>query len=397
MKTLYFDCGMGAAGDMLTAALMELLPDRQGFLKELDSLGLPGVEFILEPAEKCGIQGSHMRVLVSGEEEHEHHSHEHEHGHAHSHVHRGMAEIEEIIRGLKASEKVKNDAIAVYKLLAEAESYAHGRPVEEVHFHEVGAMDAIADVTAVSMLMERLSPDEVIASPIHVGSGQVRCAHGILPVPAPATAHILMGVPIYGGMIKSELCTPTGAALLKHFVTRFGSMPVMRTEAIGYGMGNKDFPVANCVRAIIGETEAGGGERIYELSALIDDMTAEEIGFAQTMLFEAGAVEVFTLPAGMKKSRPGTLLIALCKEEKRGEVLNAFFKHTSTLGVREQEQTRYVLKRSVETVNTPAGPVRVKNAEGYGVRKRKPEYEDVAEIAKARGISFKEAKELIKT
>ena len=234
---------MGAAGDMLTAALLELLPDPDEFVKELNALGIPGVLFNKESSVKCGVTGTHIAVTVNGREEtnHEHHYHEHahqrlhdSHEHHHGHHHSGLHDIEHIVREhLTLPENVQNQVMAVYGLIAEAESHAHGVPVTEIHFHEVGAMDAIADITAVCMLMNRLSPDKIIVSPIHVGSGHVRCAHGILPVPAPATAYILKDVPIYGGNISGELCTPTGAALLKHFATDFGSMPLMKIQAIG--------------------------------------------------------------------------------------------------------------------------------------------------------------------
>ena len=264
MKLLYLDLGMGAAGDMLTAALLELLPDREAFLAELNAIGLPEVSVTAEPSTKCGILGTHVSVKVHGVEEGEHeHSHDHDHDHDqdhdhdhdHDHHHTGLPDVERIISGLRVSETVKRNALAVYGLIAEAESRAHGRPVPEIHFHEVGDMDAIADVTAVCMLMERLAPERVMATPVHVGSGHVRCAHGIMPVPAPATAYILQGVPTYGGRVKGELCTPTGAALLKYFVDAFGDQPVLRVSAIGYGMGKKDFKAANCVRAMLGEAE----------------------------------------------------------------------------------------------------------------------------------------------
>lgn len=262
MRMLYLDCGMGAAGDMLAAALLELLPEeeRGPFVDGLNSLGIPGVEFAAVPSVKCGITGTHMTVRVNGETEgeghHHHHEHEHEHGHDHEHTHEhhhsGMHDIEHIVNGhLDVPDGVKSDILSVYSLIAQAESHAHGVPVTEIHFHEVGTMDAVADVTAVCLLMNRLAPEQVVVSPVHVGCGQVRCAHGILPVPAPATAHILTGVPIYGGKIAGELCTPTGAALLKHFATRFGDMPVMTLERVGYGMGTKDFEAANCVRAML--------------------------------------------------------------------------------------------------------------------------------------------------
>lgn len=260
MKVIYFDCNMGAAGDMLSGALLELLPEeeRPKFIEELNALGLPGVEFTAVPSVKCGITGTHMKVTVNGqtegEEHHHHHEHHHEHSHEHEHHHSGMHDIEHLVKGhLNIPEKVKSDILEVYGLIARAESHAHGVPVTEIHFHEVGTMDAVADVTAVCLLMDRLAPERVIVSSVHVGSGQVRCAHGILPVPAPATAHILTGVPIYGGKIKGELCTPTGAALLRHFADSFGDMPVMTLLRVGYGMGTKDFEAANLVRAMLGE------------------------------------------------------------------------------------------------------------------------------------------------
>lgn len=395
MKTLYLDCSMGAAGDMLTGALLELLPEPDRFLDELNALDIPGVLFRQERSVKCGITGTHISVTVHGEEEREHnHEHDHNcnhgHSHAHDHHHSSMQQIEQIISGLPVSDKVQADVLAVYRQIAKAESEVHGVPVTEIHFHEVGTMDAIADVTAVALLMEKLAPEQVIVSPVHVGSGQVHCAHGILPVPAPATAKILQGVPIYGGSISGELCTPTGAALLKHFATSFGDMPVMVTESIGYGMGSKDFPSANCVRAFLGNTGSEQCE-IYELNCNVDDMTGEEIGFAMERLFEAGASEVFTVPVGMKKNRPGTLLYVLCTDNQRDNMVEAIFRYTSTIGIRESKCHRYVLERSISTAHTPCGDVRYKQSVGYGVRRCKYEYDDLAEIARKNRISLSEA------
>lgn len=403
MKTLYLDCGMGAAGDMLTAALSELLPDQDAFFEEMNALGIPGVYFEKEKTQKCGIIGTHSKVTVNGEEEesldvhdhtHEDHEHTHEHDHTHHHHHSSMHDIEHIVRDhLLVSDRVKDDVMAVYQLIAEAESVAHGAPVELIHFHEVGTMDAIADVTAVCVLMEKLSPEQVVVSPVHVGSGKVRCAHGILPVPAPATAYILRDVPIYGGRIQGELCTPTGAALLKHFATKFGDMPVMKTKAIGYGMGKKDFEAANCVRALIGETP-DDVSRVSELCCNVDDMTAEEIAFATETILAAGALEVFTVSTGMKKSRPGILLEVMCREEDRDRMLELVFLHTTTLGVREQFSRRYTMKRSIETVKTPYGDVRKKVSAGYGTTRAKYEFEDLAAIAREKGMSLREVRKI---
>ena len=390
MRTLYIDCGIGAAGDMLTAALLELLPDREAFLQKLNALGIPSVTVTAEPSTKCGIVGTHIRVSIHGEEESEHmhdHHHEHHHEHHHHHHHGSMAEIRSIVNGLRIQTMVKLDIMAVYEEIAQAESHAHGVPVDQVHFHEVGSMDAIADITAVCMLMHELEPDQVIASPVHVGSGQVRCAHGILPVPAPATAHILKGVPIYGGSIRGELCTPTGAALLKHFVTEFGDMPAMAVQSIGYGMGKKDFERANCVRVMLGETSEKA-EGIWELNCNVDDMTGEQVGFALEILMEQGALDVFTIPIGMKKSRPGILLTVLCREADKERMIHLIFKHTTTLGIREKYCQRHTLNRKIESVETHYGTIHRKASFGYGIQRHKYEYEDLACIAKKNSMSI---------
>ncbi len=417
MKTLYLECGMGAAGDMLTAALLELTGNKEAFVEKLNALGLPGVHVAAEPSVKCGITGTHMHVTVDGEEEesldeHEHHDHEHHHEHEHDHDHHhehdhehhhdhdhehdhhhghhhhaSVADIEALIDGLNVSEHVKKDAKAVYALIADAESRVHGHPVSEIHFHEVGTMDAVADVVSVCMLIEELAPDEIVASPVHVGSGYVRCMHGVLPVPAPATALILTDVPTYGGEIRGELCTPTGAALLKHFASRFSDRPIMKTQAIGYGMGKKDFERANCVRAFLGESE-GTREQITKLECNLDDMTGEAIGFAMEQLFEAGARDVYTQAIGMKKSRPGVLLSVICMPEDADRLAAVMMKHTTTLGIRRQDLSRYVLSRSMDTVESAYGPVRIKKAEGMGVKRSKAEYEDLATLALQHGVSI---------
>ena len=384
MRTLYLDCGMGAAGDMLTAALLELLPDRDAFVEELNALGIPGVGFSAEKCEKCGILGTHMAVTVYGEEESDH---PHHHGH--------LGDIRGIVSSLPIPTMVKLDILSVYEEIAQAESHVHGVPVEQIHFHEVGTMDAIADVTAVCLLLHRLAPDKIIVSPVHVGSGQVRCAHGILPVPAPATAYLLRGIPIYGGSIAGELCTPTGAALIKHFATEFGEMPVMMVSAIGYGMGKKDFPRANCVRALLGESE-DPADVIVELRCNVDDMTGEAIGFALEQLLGSGALDAFTVPIGMKKSRPGVLITVLCREDRKDTMIRLLLKHTTTLGVREFPCQRYTLNRTVETVDTPYGPIRKKVSSGYGVRREKYEYEDLSKIAREQGLSIVELLEKIR-
>ena len=296
--------------------------------------------------------------------------------------------------------------LGVYRLIAEAESKAHGEPVELVHFHEVGALDAVADITAVCLLIELLAPDEITASPVCVGFGSVKCAHGVLPVPAPATAHILGGVPIYAGSIEGELCTPTGAALIKRFAQRFERLGSMRIEKTGYGMGKKDLPAANCVRAILGEALAGesGNEcpnagELIELCCSVDDMTGEEIGFALETFLGMGAKDAYYVPIGMKKSRPGVLICVLCDARSRDAFVEAIFKYTSTLGMRERIVRRYELSRETLTAQAPHpyGEVRVKLANGFGTSRVKTEYEDIARVAREQGISFAEARALIES
>ena len=475
MKTLYIECAMGAAGDMLTAALLELMPDKEAALAKLNAMGIPGVVFEAEPSAKCGITGTHMRVLIHGEEEgavpcghthahedhhehdhahehhheHDHHVHTHAHAHvqedahchdsdahdhkhhhahdAHHHAHHGMAEIRSLIAELAISETVKEKALAVYQSIAEAESKVHGAEVDQIHFHEVGSMDAVADVTAVCLLMELLAPEQVIVSPIHVGSGTVLCAHGRLPVPAPATALILEGMPIYGGSVQGELCTPTGAALLKTFADSFGSMPPMTVAKTGYGMGTKDYEQANCLRAMLGESftmngtsskmqtaQAAEGEntgsrgaagkdtetenpaaregRITEISCNLDDMTGEDIAFAAERILQAGALDVFTESIYMKKGRPAVKLTVLARPEDEERLAGEIFRHTSTIGVRIHTDRRYELARRSEQRKTPLGTIEVKISEGFGVRKEKIEFASLKEIAETSGKRLAEVR-----
>lgn len=395
---------------MLNAALLDLIDDKEDFLDEFRKLGIPDVKVDLTRTQKCSVTGSHLSVTVKGVEEvsedvslntqdhdhdhdHEHHhdhehNHDHKHEHHHHHEHSSYQSICEKIDLFPVPDSVKKNAKEIYEAIAMAEAEVHNSDITQIHFHEVGSMDAIVDVLMFCMLMDKVNPDKVIVSPVHVGSGTVRCAHGILPVPAPATALILKDVPIYGGKISGELCTPTGAALLKHFADEFGDMPAMRLDRVGYGMGNKDFPVANCVRAFLGSTAES--EEIFEIDFNVDDMTAEEVSFAVDRIFEAGAREVFTTSVQMKKGRSGLLITALVGGSHKMDVVTAIFRHTSTIGMREKKINRYVLDRTIETENTVYGEIRKKVSSGYGVRKEKYEYDDLERIAKENGLSIKE-------
>ncbi|ERK56607.1 MULTISPECIES: nickel pincer cofactor biosynthesis protein LarC [Oscillospiraceae] len=419
MKTLFIECNMGAAGDMLMAALYELLEDRQAFLDAMNALGLPGVRVEAQAAATCGIAGTHMTVAVHGQEEtggsvpaeaphphvhshgeahghdhdyHHHHDHDHDHPHdhgeGHHHYHATPGHIGELLDGLPLPEEVRRRARRVYDAIARAEAKAHGCPVGDVHFHEVGALDAVADVAGVCYALYLLAPERIVVSPIHVGSGTVRCAHGVMPVPAPATANLLSGVPICGGTIQGELCTPTGAALLTSFADAYGPMPVMVTKAVGVGIGTKQFQQANCVRAFLGETVEEANGEILELVCNVDDMTPEALSFAASRLLEAGALDVYTLPGTMKKGRPGHVLTVLCVPEQEGELARRILAETTTNGLRVRRCGKYFLTPGAGMVQTRWGPVKLKLARGYGITHVKPEFEDAAELAREHDVPY---------
>ena len=398
---------------MLAGALLELMPDPDAAIVELNAFGLPGVKYVRETLAKCGIAATHLSVLVVGREESsfaeasavakalaDNTEDKARHEHDHLHEHRSLADVLHIIEHLNLEPPVRDDVKSVYESLAAAESRAHGKPVGEIHFHEVGALDAIADIAAFCHLLRKIAPEEFVASPVHVGSGTVNCAHGALPVPAPATAFLLEGVPTYSdGVIAGELCTPTGAALIKRFAASFGPQPLMTVQSVGYGAGRKDFQRANVVRAMLGEkgpSFAQSDGDIFELNFNVDDMTGEELAFALERIFAAGARDVSFAPVVMKKGRPGHRVSVMCAAETRGEVVKAIFAHTSTLGVRETLCRRYTLERKIETVALPDGStVRQKVASGYGVCRAKWEADDLAALALAKGISLAEAKSML--
>lgn len=420
MRTLFIDCGMGAAGDMLMGALLSLIPDKDAFIENLNQIGIPDVQISYRTDCKCGITGLHVSVKARGVEEesvdvhehqHQHHHHEqemdeqihteesshhhHETVHEHSHHHHAsMAYIQEIISGLKVSDKVKTDVSVVYQLIAHAEAKVHGKEITEIHFHEVGMMDALADITGCAMLMEMLDVWKVVVSPVNVGYGKVKCAHGILPVPAPATIELLSDIPCYAGRFEGELCTPTGAALLAYYGTDYAQMPNMRIKGTGYGTGKKEFEAANVVRVVIGETDSET-DTVIELCCNLDDMTGEEIGYVMELLLKNGALDVFTTPIGMKKSRPGQMLSVLCKQEQRSKVAEILLKHTTTIGLREYRCNRMILNRREEAFESSFGTVHVKKSTGFGVTKEKMEYEDIKSIADREGLSLQEVKAMI--
>ena len=408
---------MGAAGDMLAGALVSLLSkeEQESFIKMINNIGVDGVKVSLSDDAKCGITGKHFKVEIDGVEEHSHDVHEHEHHHEHEqehghhhehgdghndndnhgHHHHGTGPFPKELETVAEKLDCPNDIQKVYELLAEAEAKVHGKDVSEIHFHEVGMKDALIDIASVVYLMNKLKVDKVVVSPVNVGFGKVKCAHGILPVPAPATAELVKGIPTYAGRFEGELLTPTGAALLKYYADEFSYQPLMNVIKCGYGTGNKNFESANVVKAVLGEvTDELISENIIELNCNVDDMSAEDMAYATKALIENGAKDAFVTPVIMKKGRSGMLLTVLCNAMDKEKFASLIFKHTSTIGIRVKETERLVLNRYEETVHTKLGDVRVKYSEGYGVKREKPEFEDLRKLAEENNISVAEAREI---
>lgn len=382
MKTLYLDCNMGAAGDMLMAALFEILPDQNGFLNAMNNAGIPGLTLAPERGTSRDIAGTRMRVSFSGTKEEDL-----VRGGGHGMTPQAVFNLLDV---LALPENVRARAKKVYTRIAEAEAKVHGTEVGHIHFHELGSLDALADVTGVCLCAELLCAEKIVCSPIRLGTGQIRCAHGLLPVPAPATAQLLIGVPCYGGEIEGELCTPTGAALLSELADEFGAQPDMIPERLGVGLGKRDFGAPNCLRATLGERAGGQRGEITELVCNLDDMTPETLAYAQKALLESGALDVYIQPGTMKKGRPGHVLTVLCAPEKEEQFARAIFAHTTTIGLRVRRCGKYFLTPAQGIVETEYGTLRFKRAEGWGVSREKPEYSSAAELAKENGVPLGE-------
>ena len=431
MKCLFLDCQMGVAGDMLTATLLGLFDNPQQIVKELNTLGIPKVHYHLQPKIEHGLQGYHCQVNVDGQCESTILSHQHTHD-THGHT---LFDVHQIIEKLYVSDAVKEQAVAVYQLIADAESKVHQKPIQEVHFHEVGAYDAIADVVAVCYLLEQLDIQRLGVSPIHTGYGTVHCAHGILPVPAPATMELLHDIPCYVDYtVQGELCTPTGVALVKYFGNQFGTMPVMRIDKVSYGFGTKHFKRPNCVRGCMGQVirmdDVASFEKIIpagvesmanmnvdsiyseisnhnsvgiyhndviiEMQCNIDDMTGEEIGFAVEQLLATKALDVFTTPIGMKKQRPGTMITVLCLAQDMPVIRDSIFAHTTTIGIRYMKKGRYTLHRQQGTIEYKGYTIGYKQVQTLTGVRRKYEYDDLRTVASALNITLLELKYQLK-
>lgn len=373
MRLLHFDPFSGASGDMLLAALVDCGAPAEDIAETLGSLGL-GIEVSFGRTERGGLSALRARVSCP-----------------HDHEHRGLDDVLAIIRGAPLTESVRENASGAFRLLAEAEGKAHGIPPEEVHFHEVGALDSIADIVGVSRAVELLGAKLVSCGEVALGKGEIKCSHGVLPVPAPATVEILTGRPVRQLDLPFELCTPTGAALLSALSGRWGTMPSARIARVGYGAGSRELPGRpNVLRCILGEADAGG-EELLLVETTIDDMQPELVGALYEKLASAGALEVTCTPVIAKKSRPAFRLSALCPRARLDALAQAIFRETTTFGLRVLPVERLALERRIERVSTPWGEVRVKLGLLDGkVVTRSPEYDDCVSLAENAGAAVKD-------
>lgn len=386
MKILYYDCFCGISGDMNLAALIDLGVPKKYLTEELSKLNLNSeYEIRIERSMKLGITGT--RVDVTLKNNMHDHSHE-EHIHSHEHHHRNLKDVEDIINSSNLSDEVKKLSLDIFMKVAEAEAKVHGKMIDEVHFHEVGAIDSIVDIVGAAICIDYLKVDKIIASPVQVGGGFVKCAHGIMPVPAPATAEILKNIPMNTGIVQFETTTPTGAAILAANVEEFTKNIDFEVKKIGYGIGHRDLEIPNVLRVYLGEKEASEKkDEQYIFETNIDDMNPELYGYVEDKLFEAGALDVFKTPIYMKKGRPGIKLSVLTELKKENGILDIIFEETTSLGIRKYKVEKIMLDREFSKVNTEYGDITVKKAYYKGkLVKYKPEYEECKTIAKEKKL-----------
>ena len=380
MRTLYFDCFAGASGDMILGAMVAAGVDPNFLQEQLSLLSVSGFHVEFETVNRAGLSATYARVETAPE-----------------HKHRHLADIKEIIDRSGLSESVKQRAAQIFTRLAEAEARVHNEPVDHVHFHEVGALDAIVDVVGAAICFDFLKIDRFVCSPLHVGSGMVQMAHGRFPIPPPAVAELLKGVPFYSGDVKGELLTPTGAAIITTVCDDYGPIPRMMTESTGYGAGTREYPdFPNVLRVFVGETESNlpTDERLWMIETNLDDASPQIIGHVMDRVLESGALDCFFTPVQMKKNRPGVLLSVLCAPEEKEAVMKLLFMETTTLGVRSYEVGRRALQRSVVRVETQYGPIDVKVAHLDGrVVNEMPEFEQCREAAAKANVPLKTVEE----
>ena len=448
MRVLYLDCFSGISGDMTLGALLDLGLDSNLFLTELSKLKVDGYHVEIKKVVKSGITGTDVNVVLDDEHSHEHdhshehghshehdhshehghshehdhshehgHSHEHEHSHEHGHSHehehshehghsrehehhRNLKDIEQIISQSDLRPRVKALATKIFREIAKAEAKVHNKTMNEVHFHEVGAIDSIVDIVGAAICIDMLGVEKVYASELHEGKGFVKCAHGILPVPVPAVLEMLVdsNIPLVTENIPYELVTPTGIGILKSIASTYGKMPAMVIERTGYGMGKRETGRLNALRAVVGklyEQDMIPNEDISILETNIDNMSSEVLGYTMEKLLENGALDVFYTPIYMKKNRPAVMLTTLCKAGEEKKFSDIIFKETSTLGIRYNKMSRFCMNRDIINVDTALGAVRVKVSNIGDIKKYAPEYEDCRTIAKNTGLPLNKVYEIV--
>lgn len=408
MKTLYLECFSGISGDMAVGALLDLGGDSEYLINALNSLNIDGYEIKIYQTSKCGIGATKFDVILN---EHDHHSHTHEHGkdhnhekkHSHDHnhhVHRNIKDILNIINNSKITDRAKQLATKMFNIVAQAESKCHRIPVEDVHFHEVGAVDSIIDIISVAVLIDYLKIDKVITGVINEGTGSVRCQHGIIPVPSPATSQIAAeyNIPLNITDINGEMVTPTGAAIVACLTDSFEKPKNMQINKIGIGAGTKDFEHANILRAyLINNINSSTNDSIIKIEANIDDSTGEHLGYAMELLLNIGAKDVYFSPIYMKKNRPAVMLSVLTVKEKFDEVIEILFKHTSTIGIRYYNVNRIKMKRKIKNIDTKYGEISVKKTKYKDIKKITLEFESARKAAIEHNVSISEIeKEVIR-
>ncbi len=403
MKTLYFDCSSGISGNMVLGSLIEILGEEKYLLEELKKLKIDGYKIEISKKIKNGITGTYVDVILAepncnhqhenhNHENHDHKNHDHEnHVHEHHHEHRNLEQINKIIDESNIEEKSKELAKRIFLRVAKAESKVHNKPIEEVHFHEVGAIDSIIDIVGTAILINKINPEKILSSIVNDGHGFIECAHGTMSVPVPATSEIFANSKVIWKQIDidTELVTPTGAAIIAELAEEFTSMPAMTTEKIGWGAGYKDLKIPNILKVYYGDTEEEN-KNIVIMETNIDDSTGEILGYTSEKLFQSGALDVFYTPIFMKKNRPAYCLTVCCKKEDIKKIQDIIFKETTTIGIRYHFESRTELKREIIEVDTKYGKLQAKKVENNGKTYIYPEYESAKILAEKNNIPLKE-------
>lgn len=405
MKVLYFDCFSGISGDMTIGALLDLGIDEGEFRTELKKLKLSGYDLIISKKVQKGITGTDVRVVVYDNQNENKHSHEHAHNeqdhHNHEHTARNLHDIINLIEESDLKRNVKDMTVRIFTEIAKAEAKVHNKSMYDIHFHEVGAVDSIVDITGVAVCIDLLEIEKVFSSPLHAGKGFIHCQHGRLPVPVPAVMEIISQskIPVITEDISTEIITPTGAGIIKCLASDFGNMPAMIIDRTGYGMGKRETGGLNALRVSMGTLFENNEfkEEITVLETNMDDISSEVLGYTMEQLFENGAVEVFYTPVYMKKNRPGVMLTVLTDKDNEDNIADIILKETSTLGIRSSITKRYCMDREIVNIKTSQGNVRVKVSSKGDLKKVVPEYEDCRYLAKNTGKPLHKVFEEIRT